>query len=368
MKYLTLLFISLLSLTACQTAEKFFKPSNYYYQSNNNQETSAHLVIPPDLTQPNFTPDPVKQVVGNKVGQKSRLLVKPEGMRIIRSGDYRYLMVDQSAKVIWNLTQNFLRQSGFAIEKSQENIGVLETNYLRRQINIPKKELNFIRSYLQKSLKANYVEPVLDKYLVRFEMNSATQTEVYLSINTIEEFNEQSTDTDSQNTKWQLRNRDENQEAIMLYRLMAYFAGTEAQEEIALAKTKQKSLISTKTIAIQIEVIKTDKFVSLKLTLNKDQAWRHIGWALDRLSIKIEDKDRQEGSYYIRLGKSQGKQGILAKLLSRIAQPQTFQLLIQQSDYQHSDVSLNLLSTDSEAMSLEFQQDFLKQIASQLNQ
>lgn len=368
MKKVIFLFLGtiLLFLAACTTVDKLIKPkSGYYYQSDNDQKDTT-LVIPPDLTTPDFVADPVNQAVVTEISKK-RVFIEPLGIRVKRSGNHRYLVVDKNIDVLWDLTQDFLRNSGFSIEKSEAKIGALHTNYLRRQVDIPQKELNFIRAYLKKSLKANYVKPVLDKYIVRLETSSASQTEIYFSIQTIEEVSTKFSDTESENTEWQLRARDSDQEAIMLYRLMAYLGTEDAQEITTLVQKKQnlQNPQGTQTLKISSELKDDGQFVSLKVALNKEEAWRYVGWALDSLSINVEDKDKQEGSFYVKLDKKISGKSIFSKLFAKIEDKQIFQILVQQLDHTHSDISLNVLSKDEQS-NLEFSRIFLGKIAEQL--
>lgn len=344
------------SLSACDAIKKIQKPeSGYYYQKNTTKNSS--LVIPPDLSQPNFEQNDVSNIITNN--DKTQIFIEPSGIKVKKRGNRRYLQVDKPSGDLWNLTQDFLRESGFVIKNSQTNIGLIETDYLKRELNVPKEQLNIIRAFFQRTLKATYVKPVIDKFIVRIEPLSASKTEIYLSISTLEEIGAKSGNTESENTEWRLADADIDQEAIMLYRLMTYLGGN-IDEIIKPTDTTQEKLIKT-------ELIDTNDYIVLRVYLNKEEAWRYVSWALDRLEVNISDKDKQEGSFYVKLieATKQQKQGLLSRLFAKIKSAQTFQILVQQINQNFSEVSLKVLST-TDGKHQQFSREFLTNISEQI--
>ncbi len=344
----------LFSLVACATIKQFYKPaSGYYYQTTGNNRP---LIVPPDLTTPKFKENALVDTMINDAS-KARIFIQPEGIEVKRSGQHRYLLINRDIQTLWNSTQDFLTESGFSIEKSQANLGLLETNYLKRDIRVPNQELNFIRTTLGRVFNASYVSPILDKYRIRIEP-VGDKVEIYLSINSLEELNTSSSSTDSENTEWRLRPRDIEEEIAMLYRLMAYFSGTQTPVSIALNDIQDSHHIASELIT------QTDS-VSLQVKLNKEEAWRYVGWALDRLSINIDDKDKKESSFYISTARDQDK-GFWSKFLGDKAIQKSFQILVRQINHDTTEILVNILSSN-EKDSLAFNKAFLERIAHQLS-
>ena len=346
--------ISILTLFGCSLTNPIDKSRKSYYKYEDHSKTTS-LVVPPNLTQPKFVNDITNPVIDEGI------FITPKHIQIKSSGSYRYLLVDHNINSLWYLVQNFLEDTGLVIERSEENIGVIETNYLRRRFNIPEEELGIVRNYFRKLLDSSYAQTVLDKYIIRLETHSYEQTEIYLTIKSLEEFNISSIGAKSETISWRLKPRDINQEIVMLYRLMAYLG----KEEVELPSSA--IITDPKDEKIQSILAKDNKKFKLKIALNKEDTWRHIGWALDRLSVRVADKDQQEGSFYVQLNSTTNKNNILSKLFKTTGKEVSLQLLVQQLDYDHSQVLLNVLSLESRDYS-NFNRIFLEKLAKELNQ
>ena len=54
---------------------------------------------------------------------------------------------------VWSLSKEFFRSYGFVIEKENQKIGLLETDYLEIETKVPDKSLGMIRAALSKGFK-----------------------------------------------------------------------------------------------------------------------------------------------------------------------------------------------------------------------
>ena len=89
---------------------------------------------------------------------------------------------------VWSLSKEFFRSFGFKIEKENQKIGILETDYLEIDTNVPDKSLGAIRAGLSKLLNTQYGLPIADKYRIRIEsLDDPNQSEVYLTLTSIGE-------------------------------------------------------------------------------------------------------------------------------------------------------------------------------------
>jgi len=100
---------------------------------------SRPLEVPPDLT--SATTNDSYAIPGStsysdfKNGQKqdngqSRILPNPEGMKIVKAGAQRWLVVNAPAEKIWPVIRDFWLDMGFAVKKENPETGVMETEWI----------------------------------------------------------------------------------------------------------------------------------------------------------------------------------------------------------------------------------------------
>ena len=112
-------------------------------------------------------------------------------------------------------------------------------------------------------------------------------------------------------TVWQPREPDPNIEAEFLRRMMVRLGEKEerAQQMAAATPAEQRAQI----------VKASDGTEMLQVNEPFDRAWRRVGLALDRVGFTVEDRDRQNGLYYVRYADADAereKQGFLARLFT----------------------------------------------------
>ena len=102
---------------------------------------SRPLEVPPDLT--SATSNDTYAIPGStsysdfKNGQKqdngqSRILPNPEGMKIVKAGAQRWLVVNAPAEKIWPVIRDFWLDMGFAVKKENPETGVMETEWIKQ--------------------------------------------------------------------------------------------------------------------------------------------------------------------------------------------------------------------------------------------
>lgn len=340
------------------------KNINYYAD-----KTVSSLEIPPDLTKPSsenalklseYVNDIEEDVISfsdkDKNLGKTNIMVKSANIEVIKSGNRKWLVVNKKPEVVWGLSKSFLKSNNFNIKKINKKIGLMETDFLENKADIPGQSLGVIRSMFKKAFKARYALPTVDKYRIRIEpIKNGNSSEVYLSLSSMEEV-VTNQGSDSENTIWQSKVKDQTLEDEMLYRLMVYLGSdsTVAREKILTTKKQQK---------INVELLKgIGGYAKLQFSLNKDETWESVGWALDELKIDIEDKDVKENSYYVYIAKESEK-GIWSKLFGDDAIRQSFRILVKQIAPNTTEVYFNDLSEKNEQSSIDFSYDFLGRIA-----
>ena len=250
---------------------------------------------------------------------------------------------------VWSLSKEFFRSFGFKIEKENQKIGILETDYLEIDTKVPDKSLGVIRAALSKALNTQYGLPIADKYRIRIEsLSDPNQSEVYLTLTSIGEV------VKGEQRLWQPRDKDVEVETEMLLNLMVFLGSdrSEAINKIQASNEKTESPVS---------VIKSESgYATLVFQYNKNQAWGYLGWALDELDVDVEDRDVIDGSYYINVV---ADKGFFSKLLSTVSLTQSYQLVVKQLDESYSQVIFVDLSEENEQDTIDYSFDFFNELA-----
>ena len=373
---LSIIFLAL-SLGSCslfgddekKTTTDLGKKDIQYYSN----KTLSSLEVPPDLTKPNsensfqlseyvsgIQEDTITFSKKDKpIKEASDILRIPTNIQVKKSANYRWLLVDKKPEVVWGLTRIFLKSNGFVIKKSNKKTGFMETDFLENRPDIPNQSLGVIRSMLKDIISARYVLPIIDKYRVRIEpTDNPNQSEVFLYLTSMEEVATRNQSTQSENTTWQPRAKDEALETEMLYRLMTFLGSDHlaAKENITKAKEDGKIKVSLEK--------SINGYAKLIIPLSKYDTWRYIGWAFDQLDINIEDKDIKEGSFYIDSAIT-ADIGFFSRLFGDDAIKKSFQILLKQAGPNITEVYFNDLSEKNEQATIDFSHEFLAKIAQQ---
>ena len=309
-------------------------------------DSTSSLVIPPDLTKPSSGGLFAENV---EVSNNQDILTEVGNVEVMRDSYRRWLVVDKPTSEVWSLSKEFFRSYGFVIEKENQKIGLLETDYLEIETKVPDKSLGMIRAALSKALKTQYGLPIADKYRVRMEpVEGQNKTEVYLTLTSIGEV------IKGEQRLWQPREKDVELETEMLLTFMV-FLGSDRTEAI------NKIQASTDSNDDLVKVVKSDSgYATLVFPYNKKQSWSYLGWALDELDVDIEDRDLFEGSYFINISPSKG---FFAALLNTVKNAKTYQLYVKQIDESYSEVIFVDLSNENDEDTLSFSFEFFNKLA-----
>ena len=305
------------------------------------------LIIPPDLTSPSSQAalTEVEEMVDD-----SDVLQRVQNVEIKRDKYRRWLLVDLPPNEVWALSKEFFRYYGFKIEKENQKIGLLETDYLEIETKVPDQSLGAIRVALSKALKTKYGLPIADKYRIRIEStDNPMESEVYLTLSSIGEV------VSGAMRVWQPREKDIELETEMLLKLMV-FLGDDRFDAI----TKIKS--NTNENIVDVSVVLSEKgFATLIFPFEKRESWKLLGWALDELSIDIEDRDQIEGSYLINVTPNKG---FFSKILATASLTKTYQLILKEDSSSQTKVIFVDLSEENDEKTISYSAELFDQIAS----
>ena len=346
--YVTIFFVSLLVVSCSKITEPVKKiglgSRVVNYQAD---EKVGSLIIPPDLTAPS-SQGAFTEVI--EVNNDDNIAQKVQNVEVMRDKYRRWLVVDMPTSEVWSLSKEFFRSYNFKIEKENQKIGILETDYLDIEKKVPDKSLGAIRASLAKVLQTQYGLPIADKYRVRIEsVEGQSKSEVYLTLASIGEVVSGATRV------WQPRDKDVELETEMLLKLMV-FLGNDRVEAIS----KIQSNTSSSNAAIEV-IASESGYATLTFPYNKKQAWSYLGWALDELGVDVDDRDVIEGSFLI---KANPNKGFFSKLLGSMDKDTTYQLIIKEVGASQSTVIFVDLSEENEQDIINYSVELFNQIAS----
>ena len=293
-----LLAIAALALLgACGSMGDFLEGSKVDYKSAGELPP---LDIPPDLTAPArdnryAVPEGGRSATTLSGYQAERAQARPgagavlpaaEGVRVERDGKQRWLVVNAPPEKLWPLVKEFWQESGFLLRQEMPEAGIMETDWAENRALIPQ---GWLRRTLGRLLEQAYSTPERDKYRTRLERTPTGGTEVYISHRGMMELyvSEERTQT-----MWQPRPADPELEAEFLRRLMVRLGTPEEQAKAMLAAAAPPQRAALKKGLDGQELLEVfEPF---------DRAWRRIGLALDRVGFTVEDRDRQNGVFFVR--------------------------------------------------------------------
>ena len=298
---LTLVLAGLAGMAGCSSLSNVLEGDKVSYKSAAKAPT---LEIPPDLTQLQRNnryaiPDTNRGVAtassfnleqGNRPANNTTpAVVAPnntQDMRIERVGGQRWLVVKQSPEILWPQIKDFWQENGFLINIDTPEAGVMETDWAENRAKIPQ---DFIRNTLGKVFDSLYSTGERDKFRTRLERNPDGTTEIYISHRGAQEV---LVGTQKESTVWTPRPTDPELEAEFLGRLMARLGADRVKAKAAVASAPQQQP--------KAKLIKASSGTSLEVDESFDRAWRRVGLALDRVGFTVEDRDRSQGTYFVR--------------------------------------------------------------------
>lgn len=222
-------------------------------------------------------------------------------IKVERDGNQRWLVVKQTPEQLWPQLKQFWEDSGFVLAKEMPTAGLMETDWNENRAKIPQ---DFIRNTLGKVFDSLYSSGERDKFRTRIERRADGSSEIYISHRGAKEV---VTGPQNETTSWTPRANDPGLEAEFLARLMTKLGNV---SEVAEARTVVEGAPAQAQHATLVAgAVQVDE--------GFDRAWRRVGLALDRAGFTVEDRDRTQGTYFVRYvdDSAEGK-GFFSKLFS----------------------------------------------------
>ena len=328
--------------------------------------TGPSLNVPPDLTQlrrdSRYALESTSaSASGFASAQKT---VKDSGtatnnlgdVRIERSGNQRWLVVNRPADKVWDSLREFWTSNGFVLSTDAADLGIMETDWAENRAKIPQ---DFLRRTLGKVLDGLYSSGERDRYRTRVERNNTGGVDIYISHRgMVEEYDS----PQKTRTVWMPRASDPELEIEFLRRLMVKLGAPKEQAENLTAASAAANAES--------RLVKASGNTVLELQDSLDRTWRRTGLALDRSGFTVEDRDRNKGIYFVRyVPPSADKQepGFFSRLFS--SKPSSQGLVryqIQLQSLNSGRTQLRVLGLDGTVDNSENAEKILKLLAAEM--
>jgi outer membrane protein assembly factor BamC len=320
---LSLALIGALTASGCSSVSNALSGDKVDYRTSGVK--TVNLDVPPDLSQlsgqsrygqgqtSTVTASGMAAATPNNTVDAGAAVATPQAglVKLERSGQSRWLSVALPPEKVWEQVKSFWLEGGFELPMEQAQAGIMETNWSENRAKLPQTG---VRQLLGTFLDGLYDTGERDQYRTRIE-RTAQGSEIYITHRGVMEVYE---DNRKEQTKWVSRPADRSLEAEMLSRLMLKLGATKEAAAVVKAGGGDPSPAATAPVATRVH-LQADG-ISLRADDDFDTVWRRVGLALDRGGFTIEDRDRSQGTYEIRLAPENdptaSKPGFFSRLFS----------------------------------------------------
>ena len=206
------------------------------------------------LSQGDFeVPKPVPLSAGNGT----------EVVRLQKLGDDSWALISLAPGQVWPQVRNFMAASGMQIVRADARAGVMESNWLTVE-----------------------GQPLASRFQFRMEQGVQRET------SELHVLQMQQTGTV---TAWPAKSDDPDQASEMLRAIAQFLA--DSADSAPVSMIAEQGIAASGKISMQ-EAPNGYTFLRLELPFNR--AWASLGRALEKSSFEITDRDRSNGTYYIR--------------------------------------------------------------------
>jgi len=349
-----LILFLLFGIFGCSTTEEFF--DDITAPDYVNSSKAKRLEVPPDLSE--IESSSTYDVPGETRSYKDfiereeqlssqssnpnrkKIIDNPDGMRIIKSGNLRWLVVEKAPELIWPHVKDFWEDLGFRVLIANKRTGIIETEWMDTEDIKLDRDAGALSTF-DKWLDSLSGFSDKRKFRTRIEFGDDGSTEIYISQrsaeaaadqhsrilsermgdynpSTIYKIDEYKKDGDNQkgnkiDISVQREIDDYEIDSELLTRLMIKLGASDLEAKEKVAKPE---------LIIKSELIADSNNLYIKMNDPYERSWRRLGLALDIIGFVTEDKNRSEGIYYVRFSqtelpkeKKEEEEGLLDSLI-----------------------------------------------------
>jgi outer membrane protein assembly factor BamC len=228
---------------------------------------------------------------GSGVNEPASVAAAPagSGMRVERSGDARWLVVNKTPEVLWPQLQQFWQEAGFTLVSDSATAGVMETDWKANADKIPQ---DMFRKAVGKVFQGLFSSDERDKFVLRVERQPNGGTEIYLTARVQQQAYQ---GAQKEDVVWNPMPRDPALEAQYLAMIMTSLGGGSTSDAQA-TKAVDSAIVQPQ----HAKLVGEGAGQRVEVDEAFDRAWRRVGLALDRAGFTVEDRDRTKGMFYVR--------------------------------------------------------------------
>jgi outer membrane protein assembly factor BamC len=225
--------------------------------------------------------------VATAPGAPTVAILQAGDLHMERAGNQRWIVSSQTPEQLWPKLRQFWLDRGFAIATESAEAGTLETDWAENRAKLPN---DLVRKTLGSVLSGVFDTGERDRFMMRVD-RGPNGSEIYVTHHGLEErlIGREATGSVS----WVARPSDPQLEREMLTRMMVALGAKDEAARTEVAAT-------TDTVPAKARVVSGQAAAALQVDDGVDRAWRRIGLALDRGGFTVEDRDRNQGLYFVR--------------------------------------------------------------------
>jgi outer membrane protein assembly factor BamC len=239
-------------------------------------------------------------------------------MTIVKSGNLRWLVVEEEPSLLWPHIVEFWEDLGFRVMIANKRTGIIETEWMdTSDIKIDQKEKGVLSNF-DKWLDSLSGFADKRKFRTRIEIGESKNTEIYIS--------QRSAEAAADRHSQILSGRSSEYNPSTIYKIEEYKSGDDSKKEVVemseqreiddyeidselltrlMIKLGATDLYAQEKVSNPQEIIKaklneSEDDISITMYDGYERAWRRLGLALDIIGFVTEDKDRSNGIYYVR--------------------------------------------------------------------
>ncbi|MEK9774479.1 MAG: outer membrane protein assembly factor BamC [Candidatus Woesearchaeota archaeon] len=327
--HICILFISLIG---CSTTEEIF--DDITAPDYVNSSKARRLEVPPDLSELETSTgynvpgeaksykdyvnreEELASILDNP--NRKKVIENPEWMKIVKSGNLRWLEVKKNPDVIWPHVKDFWEDLGFRVLVANRRTGIIETEWMDTDdIKIDRADTGVLSTF-DKWLDSLSGFSDKRKFRTRVEFGENGNTEIYISQRSAEAAADQHAEI--------LRTRDSGYNPSTVYKIEEYKSDNlDNKKKLDIKETREiddyeidselltrlmiklgassydaKSKVDAPEIIVKSSLIETADDTYIVMNDPFDRSWRRLGLALDIIGFVTEDKNRSEGIYFVR--------------------------------------------------------------------
>ena len=234
--------------------------------------------------------------------------------RMERAGGQRWLVVNVKPEQAWPVIKEFWQEQGFLIKTEAQDTGIMETDWAENRAKIPS---DFIRNTIGKVVDGLYSTGERDKFRTRVERASDGGSEIYISHRGAKET---IVGVQGGSTVWESRATDPELEAEFLRRLLVRLGSDKEQAKTIVASGYVTPGVGGAPVRSKLVAGGSGTQGYVELEDPFDRAWRRVGLALDRVGFTVEDRDRNQGVYFVRYvdpnADAKDKPGLISRIFT----------------------------------------------------